>query len=87
MNNSTFENFSDIVSIDNGSCLLKFYNIVDITVSFVAIILNSVVIMTFLCDRTLRNRMCYLIVSLASADFFAALLGIPLGISVRHFAD
>lgn len=56
------------------------YTIFEILVALVAIIGNAMVIYVFRHERKLRRRTNYYIVSLAIADLFVGLLGIPFAI-------
>ncbi|GBP14519.1 Adenosine receptor A2b [Eumeta japonica] len=56
------------------------YTALEVLVAVVAIVGNSMVIFVFNRDRRLRRRTNYYIVSLAVADFFVGLLGIPFAI-------
>lgn len=56
------------------------YTIFEILVALVAIIGNAMVIYVFRIERKLRRRTNYYIVSLAIADLFVGLLGIPFAI-------
>lgn len=56
------------------------YTIFEIIVALLAIIGNAMVIYVFRVERKLRRRTNYYIVSLAIADLFVGLLGIPAAI-------
>lgn len=56
------------------------YTIFEILVAIVAIVGNAMVIYVFRHERKLRRRTNYYIVSLAIADLFVGLLGIPFAI-------
>lgn len=56
------------------------YTVFEILVALVAIIGNAMVIYVFRVERKLRRRTNYYIVSLAIADLFVGLLGIPFAI-------
>lgn len=56
------------------------YTIFEILVALVSIVGNAMVIYVFRIERKLRRRTNYYIVSLAIADLFVGLLGIPFAI-------
>lgn len=56
------------------------YTVLEILVAVMAIIGNAMVICVFKRERRLRRRTNFYIVSLALADFFVGLLGIPFAV-------
>lgn len=54
--------------------------ILEIIISILAIIGNSLVFIVFLREKKIRRKINYYIISLAIADFCVATIGIPLGL-------
>lgn len=61
------------------------YAVMEILIAIFAVIGNALVIVVFLREKRLRKRTNYYIVSLALADFFVGLFGIPFAVLVRKF--
>lgn len=53
---------------------------IEIIIAIATVLGNSLVILVFFQDRRLRHKIYYYIVSLAFADFFVGIIGIPLAI-------
>lgn len=60
------------------------YAVVELLIAIFAVAGNALVIIVFFCERRLRKRTNYYIISLAFADFLLGLFGIPFAVLVRR---
>jgi adenosine receptor A2a len=87
--NSSFSNCTNLTLFGGDDATQKPelnipYAILEALVAFFAVIGNALVIIVFYRERRLRRRTNYYIISLATADFFVGLLGIPFAILVSE---
>lgn len=83
--NVSLSNSTNATEYDEDSLLSKLnvaYTILESLVAIFAVIGNALVITVFYRERRLRRRTNYYIISLALADFFVGLFGIPFAILV-----
>lgn len=78
INSSIIESYEKVTSQLNVT-----YVFLELLVAVIAIVGNGLVIVVFCRERKLRRKTNYYIVSLATADFFLGLFGIPFAILVR----
>lgn len=79
-------NITEYFTIDDDEIKSKLnilYAVVESLVAIFAVIGNGLVIVVFCCERKIRRRTNFYIISLATADFLLGLLGIPFAILVR----
>lgn len=74
------KNMTETLPHDPPQELQYVYTALEILVAIVAVVGNAMVILVFWRERRLRRRTNYYIVSLAVADLFVGLLGIPFAI-------
>ncbi|RMX56243.1 hypothetical protein pdam_00011682 [Pocillopora damicornis] len=60
-----------------GSSIWKFWGTVSATMSFIVVLVNTLLLHTFIKNPLLRNRKHMMVVNLAVADLIYGLLGIP----------
>lgn len=74
-------NITENLELDRSQLHIPYF-VIEILVAILAVIGNFLVITVFLREKRLRRRTNYYIISLAFADFFVGILGIPFTILV-----